>query len=64
MPLTKSNAQFGINTKNGIDMYINEINNSGGINGRKLNVLNLMMKEILLKLFRDIAFLKTKMFRQ
>jgi len=39
MPLTKSNAQFGINTKNGIDMYINEINNSGGINGKKIKCI-------------------------
>lgn len=36
MPLTKSNAQFGIDTKNGIDMYIAEVNNSGGINGKKI----------------------------
>ena len=40
MPLTKSNAQFGINTKNGIDMYIDEINKSGGINGKKIKCID------------------------
>ena len=39
MPLTKSNAQLGIDTKNGIDMYVNEINNSGGINGKKIKCI-------------------------
>ena len=39
MPLTKSNAQFGIDTKNGIDMCIDEINSSGGINGKKIKCI-------------------------
>lgn len=39
MPLTKANAQFGINTKNGIDMYIEEVNNAGGINGKKIKCI-------------------------
>ena len=39
MPLTKANAQFGINTKNGIDMYVDEVNSQGGINGKKIKCI-------------------------
>ena len=35
VPLTKSNAQFGNWIKNGIIMFIDEINSFGGINGKK-----------------------------
>ena len=36
LPLTKSGSHFGISAKNGINMYIDEINNSGGINGKNI----------------------------
>lgn len=39
MPLTKANAKLGIDTKDGIYMCVDEINNSGGINGKKIKVL-------------------------
>lgn len=39
LPLTRSGANFGLNAKNGIDMCIDEINNSGGINGKKIECI-------------------------
>ncbi len=36
LPLTKQASQYGIATKNGIDMCVEKINNSGGINGKKI----------------------------
>lgn len=39
LPLTKSSSQYGVATKQGIDMCIDEINNSGGINGRKIECI-------------------------
>ena len=39
LPLTKSASQYGIATKYGIDMCIEEINNSGGINGKKVECI-------------------------
>ena len=39
LPLTKSSSQYGIATKQGIDMCIEEINNSGGINGKKIECI-------------------------
>jgi branched-chain amino acid transport system substrate-binding protein len=37
--LTGSTATFGISTKNGIDMAIDEINQAGGLLGRKVRVI-------------------------
>lgn len=39
LPLTKSGAHFGINAKNGINMCIDEINNSGGISGKNIKYI-------------------------
>lgn len=39
LPLTKQASQYGIATKHGIDMRIEEINNSGGINGKKIKCI-------------------------
>jgi branched-chain amino acid transport system substrate-binding protein len=37
--LTGENATFGISTKNGIDMAIEDINNAGGVLGKKVRVI-------------------------
>jgi branched-chain amino acid transport system substrate-binding protein len=37
--LTGTTATFGISTKNGIDMAIDEINNAGGLLGKKVRVI-------------------------
>ncbi len=39
LPLTKQASQYGIATKHGIDMRVEEINNSGGINGKKIECI-------------------------
>ena len=39
LPLTKSGTHIGLNAKNGIDMYVDEINSSGGINGKKIKYI-------------------------
>lgn len=39
LPLTGDIASYGQAAKKGIDLAINEINESGGINGRRLNVI-------------------------
>mgnify|MGYP001322878251 CR=1 FL=1 len=39
LPLTGDAAEWGSNTKNGIDLAVEKINNSGGINGRKIKIL-------------------------
>lgn len=39
LPLTKSGAHFGLSAKNGINMCIDEINNSGGINGKNIKYI-------------------------
>lgn len=39
--MTGSEATFGISTHNGIELALNEINSSGGINGRKLKLLTM-----------------------
>lgn len=36
MPLTGDLAQYGVATKQGIELAIEEINNAGGINGKKI----------------------------
>ena len=38
-PLTGTYAPYGICAKNGVDLAINEINNSGGIDGKKLELI-------------------------
>lgn len=60
MPLTKANAQFGINTKNGIDMYIDEINNQGGINGKKIKCIEFDDEGDPAKAVSGYEFLKDK----
>src|SRR5437667_3749936 len=37
--LTGTTATFGISTKNGIDMAVDEINKTGGLLGRKVRVM-------------------------
>ena len=37
--LTGRTASFGLSTKNGVEMAIDEINKAGGINGRKVRVI-------------------------
>jgi branched-chain amino acid transport system substrate-binding protein len=37
--LTGTTATFGISTKNGIDMAIDEVNQAGGVLGRKVRVI-------------------------
>ena len=39
LPLTKSGTHIGLNAKNGINMLVDEINNSGGINGKKVKCI-------------------------
>jgi branched-chain amino acid transport system substrate-binding protein len=39
LPLSGKNATYGNEIKNAIDLAIEEINNSGGINGRKIEVI-------------------------
>ncbi|MFZ3091499.1 MAG: ABC transporter substrate-binding protein [Nitrospirota bacterium] len=39
LPLTGDAAKWGNNTKNGIDLAVEKVNNAGGINGRKLKIL-------------------------
>lgn len=39
LPLTKSASQYGIATKSGIEMCIDEINNSGGIDGKQIECI-------------------------
>lgn len=39
LPLTKQASQYGIATKHGIDMCIEKINNSGGIDGKKVTCI-------------------------
>ena len=39
LPLTKQASQYGIATKHGIDMHIEEINRQGGINGKKIECI-------------------------
>ena len=36
--LTGSEATFGISTRNGIELAINEVNAAGGVKGKKLEV--------------------------
>ena len=60
MPLTKANAQFGINTKNGIDMYIDEVNNLGGINGKKIKCIEFDDEGDPAKAVSGYEFLKDK----
>lgn len=38
LPLTGSAAEFGVGNKNGITLMIEDINNSGGIDGKKISV--------------------------
>jgi branched-chain amino acid transport system substrate-binding protein len=39
LPLTGDAAEWGNNTKNGIDIAVDKINNAGGINGKKIKIL-------------------------
>lgn len=39
LPLTGDAAEWGNNTKNGIDLAVEKINDSGGINGKKIKIL-------------------------
>lgn len=39
LPLTGDAAEWGNNTKNGIDLAVEKINNAGGINGKKIKIL-------------------------
>ena len=39
LPLTKSGTHIGLNAKNGINMYVDEVNNSGGIKGKKIECI-------------------------
>jgi branched-chain amino acid transport system substrate-binding protein len=39
LPLTGDAAEWGSNTKNGIDLAVDNINSGGGINGRKIKIL-------------------------
>lgn len=39
LPLTGSNARYGALERTGLEMALQEINNSGGINGKKLEIL-------------------------
>lgn len=37
--LTGPNATYGLAVKNGADLYIEELNNAGGIDGKKVEVI-------------------------
>jgi len=39
LPLTGDAAQAGLNTKLGMDLAVEEINNTGGLNGRKIEIV-------------------------
>lgn len=39
LPLTGTAAEFGIGNKNGFDLAVNEVNQHGGINGRKVKII-------------------------
>ena len=38
-PLTGGSAQYGINMRNNIEMFIDKVNSGGGINGRKIKLV-------------------------
>ncbi|HHV71233.1 MAG TPA: ABC transporter substrate-binding protein [Clostridia bacterium] len=38
-PLSGDTATYGVSTKNGVEIAIEEINNSGGINGKKITLI-------------------------
>src|SRR5471030_2004853 len=40
-PLSGSNKEFGVDTRNGALAHFEKINESGGINGRKIELLSL-----------------------
>ena len=40
LPLTGDVAVWGNNTKEGIDLAVDEINKSGGVNGKKIRIIN------------------------